>query len=503
MGCCHATGELQEDELASGVGDQKPRLSAISFNSSNFVSTYEGSILDLYNLQAIIGQGAFGKVYVGVSRLNGMRRAIKALDRSALTPESRDRIRREIEILKELDHPNIIRIIEVVEDERYINIVQELCQGGELFDRIVKNKRFSEDLAAGYMRQILSAVTHCHKASIIHRDLKPENILFESTGANVLKVIDFGISRKHFAETPLRKQYGTVSFTQAYYMAPEVLRGSYNEKCDVWSCGVLMYILLSGYPPFNGSTQQDIRAKVKAGQYTMTGGVWPIISPEAKDLINQLLTFDPAKRISAEQAFQHPWLHSGAQPSPPLQEAQFLQNLTHFYSVQKFKQAALTYIAGQLLSGEEVSSLRTTFADLDTDGDGRLSREELLIGYRRSSLPLVNIDKVIRTCDIDKNGFVDYTEFITAALDWQSLLSKELLENAFRIFDRDSSGTITKDELKAILKGEEAQGDEVWEMLIKQADKNGDGMVRTKQIDMEEFKNLMLTRTNTGDQADE
>jgi len=473
MGCCHASGELQENELESGEGEQKPRLSAISFNSSNFVSTYEGSILDLYNLQSIIGQGAFGKVYVGVSRLNGMRRAIKALDRSALTSESRDRIRREIEILKELDHPNIIRIIEVVEDERHINIVQELCQGGELFDRIVKNKRFSEDLAAGYMRQILSAVTHCHKASIVHRDLKPENILFESADTNVLKVIDFGISRKHFAETPLRKQYGT-----AYYMAPEVLKGSYDEKCDVWSCGVLLYILLSGYPPFNGSTQQDIRAKVKAGQYVLTGGVWPIISTEAKDLINQLLTFDPAQRISAEQAFQHPWLHNRAQPSPPLQEAQFLQNLTHFYSVQKFKQAALTYIAGQLLSGDEISSLRATFGDLDTDGDGRLSREELKTGYRRSSLPLVNIDKVIHSCDIDKNGFVDYTEFLTAALDWQSLLNRELLENAFRMFDRDSSGTITKDELKAILKGEEAQGDEVWEMLIQQADKNGDGVVR-------------------------
>ena len=477
MGCCHHAGELKDDEIASSETGKNGRLSAISFNMSNFVSTFEGSILDLYDLKSIVGQGAFGKVYIGVSRLNGMHRAIKSLDRSALTLESQSRIRREIEILKLLDHPNIIRIIEVVEDERYINIVQELCLGGELFDRIIQNKRFSEDLAATYMRQVLSAVTHCHKAGIIHRDLKPENILFETAEMGNLKVIDFGISRKYFAESPLRKQYGTVRDMQAYYIAPEVLNGRYDEKCDVWSCGVLLYILLSGFPPFNGTTQQDIRAKVKTGKYSLTGGVWPVISPEAKDLVAKLLTFDPAQRISAEQAFQHPWLHQGAEPSPPVQEAQFLQNLTRFYSVQKFKQAALTYIAGQLLSGEEVTTLRTTFADLDTDGDGRLSRDELITGYRRSSLPLVNIDKVIHSCDTDKNGFVNYTEFLTAALDWQHLLNKELLEQAFRIFDRDNSGTITKDELKAILKGEEAMGDEVWDMLLSQADKNGDGVV--------------------------
>ena len=238
MGCCHAELEPRDSEveLKDAVSTEAVKISAASF-----VKVTQGRLFETYSLNHIIGHGAFGKVFNATHISTKIERAVKCVDKLNLTPESRKRMMEEVEILRALDHPNIVRVIEVIEDERNLNIITELCRGGVVFDRIIKMQRFSERTAAKLMFQIVGAVAHCHKAGIVHRDIKPENVVFmdESQESDV-KVIDFGVSKKFFTDTPLRKRYGT-----PYYVAPEVLKGMYDEKCDVWSCGVVLFVMLS------------------------------------------------------------------------------------------------------------------------------------------------------------------------------------------------------------------------------------------------------------------
>lgn len=186
------------------------------------------------------------------------------------------------------------------------------CSGGELFEKIQELKNFSEKMAAECLRQILGAINYCHEQGIVHRDLKPENLLYDSKLPNAqLKVVDFGVSAKYKKGQVLKDKFGT-----PYYIAPEVLSRKYDEKCDIWSCGVILYILLCGYPPFNASTDVEIMNVVKKGQYAFDDAEWRNISKDAKLLINKMLTYDPKKRISAAEALKDPWIVSNSHNNP-------------------------------------------------------------------------------------------------------------------------------------------------------------------------------------------
>ncbi len=180
-----------------------------------------------------------------------------------------------------------------------------MVEGGELFDEIQRRKNFSEETAAEIISQLLSAIVYCHERRIVHRDLKPENILLDSTspGKLQIKVIDFGTAQVFNPSSKLRATTGT-----AYYIAPEVLMKNYNEKCDVWSCGVILYILLSGTPPFNGKTDDEIIKAVKRTKFVYYSPIWNEISSTAKDLINKMLKYPPDQRISAQDAYTHEWI---------------------------------------------------------------------------------------------------------------------------------------------------------------------------------------------------
>jgi len=192
-------------------------------------------------------------------------RAVKILKKDSLDKEEIDRFMHEIDILRKLDHPNILRLYEFYQDQKRYYLVTELCSGGELFDEITNRAHFEEADAAKIIQQVLMAVRYCHERNIVHRDLKPENILLDSKkNSNRVKVIDFGTSEEIEPGMKLTQQYGT-----AYYIAPEVLSSAYNEKCDIWSIGVILYILLSGKPPFDGKDDKEIIKKVRIGQYDM------------------------------------------------------------------------------------------------------------------------------------------------------------------------------------------------------------------------------------------
>lgn len=258
---------------------------------------------------------------------------------------------------------------------------------------------------------------------------------------------------------------------------------------------MILYILLSGAPPFSGRKDREILAKVKAGQYDFsrtsnTGPEWKNVSSSAKDIIQQMLTLDVNRRPAARQLLQHPWLKQSERigVADKGAELDIMNHLKAFRSSDKLRQAALQYIASQLTSVEETEKLRRKFIEMDDNKDGRLSREELMKGYKLLGLSsTVDIDKIMQDCDSDGSGFIDYSEFVTAAINWQKSLNEQNVEAAFAAFDEDHSGCIDLNELKKIFGAENDQDDAVWEGIMKEVDKDGSGT-----IDLEEFKQMMM-----------
>lgn len=230
----------------------------------------------------------------------------------------------EFQLLRNLDHPHILRIYDLYKDQRYIYMITELCEGGDIFSMIQKADNFNEKIASRIMKQVMNAVLYCHSNGIVHRDIKSDNILFlENNIDSPIKLIDFGISLKFEKNTKLKDKTGTV-----LYIAPEVLQGSYDEKCDIWSCGVLMYMMLSGVPPFYGATRKEVMQKISKGKFTFKSKVWSIISKEAKELIEKMLTLNPDKRPSAREVLNHPWFIKDQ--SVKINTAQYLENMSRY-----------------------------------------------------------------------------------------------------------------------------------------------------------------------------
>ena len=277
--------------------------SVFNISAIDFITEQNCQLRDNYEVKELIGEGAYGSVRKITHRLTGEDRAVKILSKKNLKSEEELKaMLTEVSILKSLDHPNILKIHETYQDKFSYFIVTELCSGGELFDRIASQRILSEALAAEYTRQILSCLIYCHDRHIAHRDLKPENFLLDSVspGAN-LKLIDFGAAAICNPGEYLTRNIGT-----CYYIAPEVIDMRYNEKCDVWSAGAVLYVMLSGSPPFEGNKDEEIMNNVKKGRYFFNGRDWDGISSEAKDLIRKMMTVNVNSRISAKDALNHP-----------------------------------------------------------------------------------------------------------------------------------------------------------------------------------------------------
>ena len=337
------------------------------------------------------------------------------------------------------------------------------------------------------MKQVLSAVAYCHDQNIVHRDLKPENLLLDSDGAGaIIKVIDFGTSQKYDPEKKMHQTYGT-----PYYIAPEILAGEYNEKCDVWSCGVIMYILLCGRPPFDGQTDDEILENVSKGTYKTDSAVWKNVSKDGLGLVQKCLTYDPEKRISAKDALNHSWIKNlteGINVDTVL-ASNALNNLKEFRAERKLQQAVCTFMVSQMATKEEMDELHKAFSSLDKNSDGKLSRDELLTGFTEimgAAAAQDEVERIMNTVDTDGNGWIDYSEFVMATLNKKNLLSDERLEAAFRIFDKDNNGFIDASEIRAVLGKGKNLDDGVWEELIQEVDINGDG-----EVSFKEFKKMM------------
>ncbi|AEE82418.1 putative calcium dependent protein kinase [Arabidopsis thaliana] len=445
-------------------------------------------IRKFYSLGRELGRGGLGITYMCKEIGTGNIYACKSiLKRKLISELGREDVKTEIQIMQHLSgQPNVVEIKGSYEDRHSVHLVMELCAGGELFDRIIAQGHYSERAAAGTIKSIVDVVQICHLNGVIHRDLKPENFLFSSKEENaMLKVTDFGLSA--FIEEG--KIYKDV-VGSPYYVAPEVLRQSYGKEIDIWSAGVILYILLCGVPPFWADNEEGVFVEILKCKIDFVREPWPSISDSAKDLVEKMLTEDPKRRITAAQVLEHPWIKGGEAPEKPI-DSTVLSRMKQFRAMNKLKKLALK-VSAVSLSEEEIKGLKTLFANMDTNRSGTITYEQLQTGLSRlrSRLSETEVQQLVEASDVDGNGTIDYYEFISATMHRYKLHHDEHVHKAFQHLDKDKNGHITRDELESAMK-EYGMGDEASiKEVISEVDTDNDG-----KINFEEFRAMMRCGT--------
>jgi len=285
-----------------------------------------GDIDKLYELKTELGRGAFSIVYVAAQRSTGHQYAVKVINKKDLGKDYEKNLKMEVDILKKVNHPNIIALKELFDTPDKLYLIMELVTGGELFDKIVEKGSYTESEASQLVRKIVSAVDYLHNLGIVHRDLKPENLLLKRADNDLeIAIADFGLSKIVGQQMMMQTACGTPS-----YVAPEVLNASgYGKEVDMWSIGVITYILLCGFPPFYGDTVPEIFEQIMEANFDYPEEYWGTVSKEAKDFINKLLVVDSDRRLTAADALRHPWLSSGSHgPGKTLNTAKFKELVT-------------------------------------------------------------------------------------------------------------------------------------------------------------------------------
>jgi len=437
-----------------------------------------------------LGAGGYGVVCEGKDKHTGKSYAVK------LIPKKREldheKLDKEIRIMTKLDHPNVVKLFQTFQDSRYVYLVLEMCQGGEVFDRIIQEKHFTEKDAATVMQQVFQGINYTHSVDIVHRDLKPENVMLLNKGpikGNTVKVIDYGIAAEWKGNLLVTKN-GTLD-----YMAPELVdllthkSQGYGKELDVWSCGVILYVLLSGMLPFKGKNDQESFQKITQGVVS-----WKIfdrynVSEEARDLIASMLRVNKQKRATMQEALQHPWIEHTAPSASTVNLSEVVGNLESFSRANKLKRTALHLVARQM-DDRKLESLRAAFMQFDTNGDGSLTLQELSEGLESVGVADASaLRDLAKKLDTDHSGSIDYTEFLAATLDRSLATQEAACWSAFRVFDKNDDQKISKEELRAVLQSRDVQhhiGKGSIEQIMAEVDTNGDG-----EIDFDEFMAMM------------
>ncbi|KAL7537060.1 hypothetical protein ACHAWF_005662 [Thalassiosira exigua] len=310
-----AVSRTGSETTSSSYASHSPTVASSSADAHSVelrLATFE----DKYRIEAgpsgVLGRGHHASVRACVDRSTGKRYAVKTVRKSDPSSDPTN-LRREVQLLGEVEHDRVLEVVDVCEDRDRLRIVTELYSGGELCDEIVRRKkqgdgRFAEPEAARILKQVLEAVAYLHSRSIVHRDVKPENVLFASSdvASSDVRLVDFGLARKHYRDS-FEPHMSTVVGTSSF-LAPEVLRRKYDRSCDLWSVGVVAYLLLSGRLPFRGKTNEEVFEAVRGGKVRYPAEEWGTTSPEGRDFVAKLLKVNPKKRMTAEKALRHPWM---------------------------------------------------------------------------------------------------------------------------------------------------------------------------------------------------
>lgn len=373
------------------------------------------SITKQYTFKGLIGCGRFGQVFLADS-LEGKEVAIKVIPKENSPNHF---LMEEVKILSEVDHPNIIKYLKHYESEKYLYVVTEYCAGGDLFQKIIDQGKFSEDEAVTVMEELLRAINHCHHLGIIHRDLKPENILY--TTKRTLKLIDFGISVKSNS-TANEKLAGT-----AQYIAPEIFVDEiYTTACDIWSLGVIMHVLLSSCLPISGDSLGQIELRVmRYGGPTFKLKVWEKVSEEAKDLLKRMLDPDHKTRITAAEALKHPWFTSRTTRAA-ISYSGIIEALRKYSEFSKDKKNELELVVKHM-SEEELNEFRRTFLELDKEMNGLLTSSDLeeILNGTQDEISGKEMEELIRRINLNGQAFINYSSFLAALISTDKLLRGE------------------------------------------------------------------------------
>ncbi|KAH9736561.1 calcium-dependent protein kinase 13 [Citrus sinensis] len=492
--CCRSPAAVAREDVKSNYLSHDHARKEAGANKKQPITVLAGvpkeNIEDRYLVDRELGRGEFGVTYLCIDRDTRELLACKSISKRKLrTAVDIDDVRREVAIMKHLPkNSSIVSLKEACEDDNAVHLVMELCEGGELFDRIVARGHYTERAAAAVTRTIVEVVQLCHKHGVIHRDLKPENFLFANKKENSpLKAIDFGLSIFFKPGERFSEIVGS-----PYYMAPEVLKRNYGPEIDIWSAGVILYILLCGVPPFWAESEQGVAQAILRGLIDFKRDPWPNVSESAKSLVRQMLEPDPKLRLTAKQHFEnhmpacsttvsldlhlyevtcaiviwfdieHPWLQNAKKaPNVPLGDV-VRSRLKQFSMMNRFKRKALRVIA-EFLSVEEVEDIKEMFKKIDSDNDGVVSTDELKAGLRNfgSQLAESEVQMLIEAfslpmdpthvVDTNGKGTLDYGEFLAVLLHLRRMANDEHLHKAFSYFDKDGNGYIEPNELRDAL----------------------------------------------------
>lgn len=492
--------------------------------------TESRKLSDDYEVADVLGRGGFSIVRRGVSKSEGKTQvAIKTLRRLGPAMNGMQQgskgglpmwkqvsisdalLTNEILVMRRIvenvaPHPNVIGLHDVYEDAHGVHLILELCSGGELFDRIVGRDRYSEFDAAAVIRQIAKGLEALHKANIIHRDLKPENCLFSDKNEDsTLKIMDFGLSSVEDFSDPIVTLFGSID-----YVSPEALsRQDVSAASDMWSVGVILYILLSGCPPFHAPTNREKQQRILQGEFSFQDHTWKTISSSAKELISRLLSVEPYKRPTASDLLGHPWV-IGDCAKQDLMDAEVVSKLQKFNARRKLRAAAIASVLSSKvalrtkrlrnllgrhdLSSEELDNLRAHFARICADGENATLAEfeQVLKAMKLESLvPLA--PRVFDLFDNNRDGTVDMREILCGLSSLRNSRGDDALRLCFQMYDADRSGCISKDELASMLRAlpEECLPGDITEPgkldeVFDEMDANGDG-----KVSFDEFKAAM------------
>jgi len=439
-----------------------------------------------YDLDKVLGQGAFGVVRKAKIKVTGAVRAIKAINKKKMKTQAH-LIKQEIEIMKMLDHPNLLMLYEVLEDSSNLHLVIEMCTGGALSDYINKLGNLKEPPAAGVMQQILRGTLYLHKHSICHRDMKADNVLVDKAGPlelSTLKVADFGLSCMVEDGKVLTRPAGTPS-----HMAPEVFAKRYNKSCDIWSCGVIAFVCLSGYLPFVATNRDELARRISRGNVEFNQGVWADMSQDAIDFIKLLLNKNPKQRLPACRALGDKWIKKQIVEVRAKLPMKVIDDLAKFRSRSKLKRAALHVIAS-MLPEDDIREMRKAFIQLDRDGDGNFTLAELKECLENNVFDIPDHSRTnpktyaSRVAQEDTHGF-SYTEFVAATFDLRKAASEGLCKAAFSSFDKNRDGSISISELTTGKMLGKMTQDEIFE-TFDELDKDGNCT-----LDFPEFMMMM------------
>ncbi|GFY83783.1 calcium-dependent protein kinase 13 [Actinidia rufa] len=443
--CCRSPAAVAREDVKSsnfsGHGDGRKDRAGGGGSAKKVISVLNNvskeNIEEKYVVDRELGRGEFGVTYLCIDRGTRELLACKSISKRKLrTAVDVDDVRREVAIMKHLPkNSSIVSLKEACEDDNAVHLVMELCEGGELFDRIVARGHYTERAAAAVTRTIVEVVQLCHKHGVIHRDLKPENFLFANKKENSpLKAIDFGLSIFFKPGEKFSEIVGS-----PYYMAPEVLKRNYGPEIDIWSAGVILYILLCGVPPFWAESEQGVAQAILRGMIDFKREPWPNISESAKNLVRQMLEPDPERRLTAKQVIEHPWLQNAKKaPNVPLGDI-VKSRLKQFSMMNRFKRKALrvdTNGKGTLDCGEFIAvslhlqrmandeHLHKAFSYFDKDGDGFIEPDELRDALMEDGVDdCTNVaNDIFQEVDTDKDGLISYDEFaamMKTGTDWR------------------------------------------------------------------------------------